>query len=154
MAPADLSAERDGERVGPHPSHIEVAKPYILQSRIQQCLLDLRMSDAKEDSIRLQGVAWIEQVRRALQLPVRTFDTAAVYYHKFRLVRPDSEYNWTDASAAALFLACKSEDTLKKSRDILCASYNLKAAPGESLSSDDAVRQMLPAPTDARVKLT
>jgi CTD kinase subunit beta len=140
MAPVAFSAPRDGDRVGPHPSHIEVAKPYILQSRIQQCLSDIGMSDAKEDSVRLQGVAWLDQVRRALQLPVRTFDTAAVYYHKFRLLHPDGEYNWSDASAAALFLACKSEDTLKKSRDILCASYNLKAGPGESLSSDDPVR--------------
>ena len=26
--------------------------------------------------------------------PVRTFDTAVVYYHKFRLAHPDGEYNY------------------------------------------------------------
>jgi CTD kinase subunit beta len=97
------------------------------------------MSDAKEDNARLQGVAWIDQVRRALQLPIRTFNTAVMYYHKFRLLHSDNEYNWADASAAALFTACKIEDTLKKSREILCAHWNLKLGPGESLSSDDPV---------------
>lgn len=44
-----------------------------------------------------------------------------------------------DAAAAALFTACKIEDTLKKSRDILCAAYNLKAPPSDQLSADDPV---------------
>lgn len=26
--------------------------------------------------------------------PIRTFNTAVVYYHKFRLAHPDSEYNY------------------------------------------------------------
>lgn len=95
------------------------------------------MTDAKEDVVRLQGVSWIDAVRRALSLPIRTFNTAVIYYHKFRLLHADNEYNWADASAAALFTACKIEDTLKKSREILCASWNLKVGPGEALSSDD-----------------
>ena len=138
MAPVVAVAE--SERVGPHPSYIEIAKPYILQSRVQKCLTEIHMSDAKEDAVRLQGVAWIDQVRRALQLPIRTFNTAVIYYHKFRLLHSDNEYNWADASAAALFTACKIEDTLKKSREILCANWNLKVGSGESLSSDDPVR--------------
>lgn len=85
-----------------------------------------------------------------------------VYYHKFRLVHADGEYSYVvgcpgklhavfvqfcaigakvvqDAAAAALFTACKIEDTLKKSRDILCAAYNLKLPPSEHLSPDDTV---------------
>ena len=43
-----------------------------------------------------------------------------------------------DASAAALFTACKIEDTLKKSRDILCAAHNAKApSRSDHLSPDD-----------------
>lgn len=45
-----------------------------------------------------------------------------------------------DAAAAALFTACKVEDTLKKSREILCAAYNMKLTPAEQVSHDDAVR--------------
>lgn len=50
-----------------------------------------------------------------------------------------------DAAAAALFNACKIEDTLKKSRDVLCAAYNLKLAPSEHLPPDDPVRRCKPA---------
>jgi len=153
MAPAASPLERDNERVGPHPSYIEVAKPYILQSRMQKCLSDIHMSDAKEDAVRLQGVAWIDQVRRALQLPIRTFNTAVIYYHKFRLLHADNEYNWADAAAAALFTACKIEDTLKKSREILCAHWNLKVGPGESLSSDDPVGTFLDRNGHCRIKV-
>jgi CTD kinase subunit beta len=111
------------------------------------------MSDAKEDAVRLQGVAWIDQVRRALQLPIRTFNTAVIYYHKFRLLHADNEYNWADAAAAALFTACKIEDTLKKSREILCAHWNLKVGPGESLSSDDPVGTFLDRNGHCRIKV-
>jgi CTD kinase subunit beta len=137
MAPSATPSEQGSARIGPHPSYIEITKPYILQSRIQSCLSSIQMSDAKEDAVRLQGVSWIDAVRRALSLPIRTFNTAVIYYHKFRLLHTDNEYNWADASAAALFTACKIEDTLKKSREILCASWNLKVGPGEALSSDD-----------------
>ena len=44
-----------------------------------------------------------------------------------------------DAAAAALFTACKIEDTLKKSKEILCAAYNLKLTPAEQVTPDDAV---------------
>ncbi|OCK82358.1 C-type cyclin [Lepidopterella palustris CBS 459.81] len=136
MAPAPLVGEHVGH-VGPHPSFIEIAKPYIFEQRVQECLTVIGMTEAKEDAVRLSGVAWIDNVRKSMQLPVRTFNTAVVYYHKFRLLHADSEYSYIDAAAAALFTACKIEDTLKKSREILCASWNLKLAPAEHLSSDD-----------------
>ncbi|CAD6578820.1 MAG: RNA polymerase II C-terminal domain kinase beta subunit [Alectoria sarmentosa] len=113
-----------------------MAKPYIFEPKIKECLIAAGVSEAKDDSIRLQGVAWIDSVRKAMHLPVRTYNTAAVYYHKLRLVHPDSN-GYIDAAAAALFAACKIEDTLKKSKEILCAAYNLKLTPAEQLSPDD-----------------
>lgn len=71
--------------------------------------------------------------------PVRTFNTAVIYYHKFRLVHKDNEYQYADAGAAGLFTACKIEDTLKKSKEILCASHNLKVTASEHLTPDDGV---------------
>ncbi|KAJ5794391.1 Glutathione S-transferase/chloride channel C-terminal [Penicillium paradoxum] len=120
-----------------HPSFIQVANPYIFEQTVENCIEAMGVNPIRETSLRLQGVAWIDGVRRALNLPIRTFDTAVGYYHRFRLVHPDNEYNFTDAAAAALFTACKIEDTLKKSRDIVCAAYNLKLAPSEHLSADD-----------------
>lgn len=130
--------------VGPHPSTIHVSAQYSSQAKIEKMLypatLDAQeksQAEAREDSLRLQGVAWLDNVRRALSLPTRTFTTACVYFHKFRMAHPTVEYNCADATAAALLNACKTEDTLKKSRDILAAAYNLKLAPPDQLSADD-----------------
>ncbi|KAI9816241.1 MAG: RNA polymerase II C-terminal domain kinase beta subunit [Pycnora praestabilis] len=142
MAPATPQghpAASDNDQIGPHPSFIQVAKPYIFEQKLQDSMIATGVTEAKEDNIRLQGVAWIDSVRKALQLPVRTYNTAVVYYHKFRLVHVDNEYSFIDAAAAALFTACKIEDTLKKSREILCAAYNLKLVPAEQLSPDDSL---------------
>jgi CTD kinase subunit beta len=54
-------------------------------------------------------------------------------------VHKDSEYQYADAAAAALLTACKIEDTLKKSREILAAAHNIKVSASEHLSSDDNV---------------
>ncbi|KAK7539337.1 cyclin [Phyllosticta citribraziliensis] len=137
MVPAPPSLTAPNGHPVPHPSFIEVAKPYIFQQKIEHYLAIIGMTEAKEDGIRLQGVKLIDDVRKALQLPVRTFNTACVYYHKFRLLHSDSEYNLHEASLAALFTACKIEDTLKKSKEIICASFNLKLSPSEHLSPDD-----------------
>ncbi|OJK03246.1 hypothetical protein ASPACDRAFT_40569 [Aspergillus aculeatus ATCC 16872] len=120
-----------------HPSFIQVAKPYIFEQTIQQCIAAMGVNPLREESLRLQGVTWIDSVRRNLFLPIRTFNTAVVYYHKFRLVHPDNEYNYTDAATAALFTACKVEDTLKRSREIVCAAYNLKLPPHEHVAPDN-----------------
>lgn len=54
--------------VGPHPSLIQLAKPYVFEQGLQQCMTDTGATEAKEDTLRLQGVSWIDNVRKALQL--------------------------------------------------------------------------------------
>ncbi|KAK3075378.1 RNA polymerase II C-terminal domain kinase beta subunit [Teratosphaeriaceae sp. CCFEE 6253] len=134
--------------IGPHPSTIRVAARYMSQAAVDNALhpptvLDVQersLAEAREDSVRLQGVTWLDNTRRALQLPIRTFTTACAYYHYFRLAHPGAaDYAWSDAAAAALLMSCKAEDTLKKSRDILAAAYNLKTSSHDALSADDAV---------------
>lgn len=132
--------------IGPHPSTIRVAAPYTTQASIEKRLYsatldkhERSLAEAKEDSYRLQGVTWIDNVRRSLQLPIKTFTTACCLYHKFRLQHPGADYAWADAAAASLLASCKIEDTLKKSRDILAAAYNLKLSAHDALSSDDVV---------------
>ena len=70
--------------------------------------------------------------------PIKTFDTAATYYHKFRIRFPSAEYNYEDAALACLFVACKVEDTIKKSKEILCAAHNLRQ-PHDQRTPDDKV---------------
>ncbi|MCJ1295913.1 RNA polymerase II C-terminal domain kinase beta subunit [Xylographa carneopallida] len=137
MAVTQSEFAAENGHVGPHPSYIQLAKPYIFEQKLQECMAATGVTEAKEDNIRLQGVAWIDSLRKALHLPVRTFNTACVYYHRFRLVHVDTEYGFMDAATAALFTACKIEDTLKKSREILCAAYNQKVTSAEHVSQDD-----------------
>ncbi|KAL9056940.1 MAG: hypothetical protein Q9162_002606 [Coniocarpon cinnabarinum] len=54
---------------GPDPSIIQVAKPYIFESTVQRRLRSAGIPEQREDAARLQGVAWIDSVRKALQLP-------------------------------------------------------------------------------------
>jgi CTD kinase subunit beta len=48
-------------------------------------------------------------------------------------------YNYQDAALASLFVACKVEDTIKKSKDILAAAYNVKN-PEKPSAPDDKVQ--------------
>lgn len=52
----------------PHPSFIQVAKPYVFERTIQQCFAATGVDRLREDGIRIQGVTWIENVRKALRL--------------------------------------------------------------------------------------
>jgi CTD kinase subunit beta len=146
----EMGAQKRTSDGGPHPSFIRVSAQYQSQAAVDTKLQqaggdhnERSLAEAKEASLRLQGVQWIDVVRRALQLPIRTYTTAVIYYHKFRLAHPPGthtgdNYLWNDAAAASLLVACKMEDTLKKSRDILAASFNLKATSAhDHLPSDD-----------------
>ncbi|KAH8172232.1 C-type cyclin [Sarocladium implicatum] len=144
MAPTDAPPATNGSppppspRIGPHPGFISSANQYTTETRVTRKLRDNNCDPAREVTYRLQGVQLIDNVREHLRLPVRTFDTACVYFHKFRLNFRDAEYNYQDAALAALFVACKVEDTIKKSRDILAAAYNVKN-PEKPVSSDDKI---------------
>ena len=69
MGSKDLQQSQNGVTPqGPHPSFIQLAKPYVFEQSLQQCMTDIGATEAKEDTIRLQGVTWIDSVRKALQL--------------------------------------------------------------------------------------
>lgn len=64
----------------------------------------------------------------------------------FRLCFRDAEYNFQDAALTALFVACKVEDTIKKSKEILCAAYNLKTPDHPTTQDDKVWRSLLCSP--------
>ena len=68
MASSQIAELMEIGHVGPHPSYIEIAKPYIFEPTIKECLTGAGVSETKDDSIRLQGVAWIDSVRKAMYL--------------------------------------------------------------------------------------
>ena len=52
----------------PPTSFIQVAKPYIFEQTIQECLRTTGVSQVREDTVRLSGVLWIDNVRKSLKL--------------------------------------------------------------------------------------
>lgn len=53
-----------------HPSFIQVAKPFVYEQTIQDCLDAMGANRTREEALRLQGVSWIDNVRKALHLYV------------------------------------------------------------------------------------
>ena len=51
--------------IGPHPSFVQVAKPFVFEQTVQRCRGD---DEARETASRMQGVHWIDGVRKALNL--------------------------------------------------------------------------------------
>ncbi len=62
------SGDTGARRIGRLPNFVQVAKSYVFEQQIQKSLHDTGVSQAREDSIRLAGVQWIDNVRRALKL--------------------------------------------------------------------------------------
>ncbi len=70
MAPEEpaISPTSVTPHVGPHASYVQVATPYIFQDKIDEFFEPPRFNQVKEDTFRLQGVTWIDNVRKSLQL--------------------------------------------------------------------------------------
>ncbi|KAJ8104586.1 hypothetical protein ONZ43_g7779 [Nemania bipapillata] len=127
---------------GPSIGVIKSGRQYLHESTIRRKLAKLETDLSRDEAARLQGVQLIDDVRNVLQLPIITYIAACGYYHRFRLEIDPKTYQWHDAALACLFVACKSEDTLKKSRDILCANHNIKN-PDRITAPDDKGSKML-----------
>lgn len=50
------------------PNYVQIADAYIFQQTIDDRLRRVNVTQAREDSIRLAGVQWIDNVRKALKL--------------------------------------------------------------------------------------
>jgi CTD kinase subunit beta len=71
-APASPATAPSGslapKRPGALANYVQVAKSYVFEQEIQNRLRENGVSQAREDNIRLAGVQWIDNVRRALKL--------------------------------------------------------------------------------------
>ncbi|KAF4123013.1 hypothetical protein GMORB2_6561 [Geosmithia morbida] len=158
-AQAAASSLGENARIGPHPGHIKSSTQYTAATATTTAAAaattsshsngsyngnsgdhaPAAASEATPDVHRIQAVQLIDSVRQQLRLPVRTFDTACVYYHHFRLRQADcggAGASYQDSALASLFVACKVEDTIKKSKEILAAAYTVRNE-GKHVTPDD-----------------
>ena len=79
------------------------------------------MSTTEEKLQRGKAVRFITEVAYGLQLPQCTVATASAYVHRFFMRRSIAECPAIEVAAAALFLACKTEETMRRSFDFVSA---------------------------------
>ncbi|GAA6037000.1 hypothetical protein JCM8097_005502 [Rhodosporidiobolus ruineniae] len=83
------------------------------------------MSDHRIQHHRNLAAAFIERTAQRLGFPRRTIATAQKLYHRFHLHFPLHDFAYQDVGLAALLVASKLEDTLKKLRDIQIAGWQV-----------------------------
>lgn len=85
-----------------------------------------RMSVSTWQTNRDIATGFIQSVASRLGFPQRTTATAQQIYQRFHLFYPPSDFVLHETAVASLFVAAKLNDTHKKPRDILLASYALR----------------------------
>ncbi|KAF8453992.1 cyclin-like protein [Terfezia claveryi] len=133
------------------PTIIQRSRPYFTQAQIDMIKpVEDQAWVSRDTTMRLNACAWILQVGGVLQFPIRTMGTAIQLFNRFKLFYPKWEHSFVDCAAAALFVASKIEDTLKKSREILAVGHSIKHGSGsaeainpDSPLLDDACRRCL-----------
>lgn len=136
-SPLTPTSPQDGQREDTHPLKTQRSRPYYKAEQIGELCALARgaMSESKEQQIRFQACYWIRSVGEHLRFPVRTMGTAMVLFHRFHLFYPMADhFVFSDTAAACLFVACKMEDTQKKLREILLASYQVRHPNGPEMN--------------------
>lgn len=104
------------------------------------------------DSRRISACGLIAALGARVGLPQRTIDTAFVVWHKFGVQHGAASGNTGQQIAlAALFLACKLNDTPKKTIDLIVASYPLRFPELVKPSSNPALASIPESEIDAQV---
>ncbi|RYP70448.1 hypothetical protein DL771_005489 [Monosporascus sp. 5C6A] len=127
--------------VGPHPGNIRTTRQYDFEHSIRRKLGKPGVDIVREEEYRLKGIQLILALKGEVRLPIKTYVAATVFYHRFRLKHLGTQHHWRDGAIACLFLACKAEDTQKKSREILCANYNMSHS--DKKTPDDKPQRLI-----------
>ena len=82
------------------------------------------IKDKSIDSIKIPQL--MIQVGEVLKLPILVISTAIIYYHKFYSKASFNEYNCYIIAQACILLACKAEENIRYTRDIINVFYKIK----------------------------
>ncbi|EPQ31228.1 uncharacterized protein PFL1_01413 [Pseudozyma flocculosa PF-1] len=100
--------------------------PYFTAGQLESLYAKQRgnkLAESKWHSNRNIATGFIQAVASRLGFPQRTTATAQLTYQRFHLFYPPSDFVLHEVALASLVLAAKLNDTPKKARDILLASY-------------------------------
>ncbi|KAK9465624.1 cyclin-like protein [Lipomyces arxii] len=120
-------------------SVVQLSRPYLTSSQIKS-LVQQTNNSARDLQPKLQAFSLILSIGNYMRFPIRTMGTAMILFQRFYLFNSLHDFPvMNDTAHACLFVAAKMEDTLKKLKDILLASYYLKHPAGPDISVDSPV---------------
>ncbi|KAH7890729.1 cyclin-like protein [Phlebopus sp. FC_14] len=110
------------------PSSSKFHHPYFTSAEVDYLCEKQRgkLSATQEEKVRQQACGFLEAVGTKIGFPRKTIATAQSLYHRFHLFFPRKDFNYHDATLAALYVSTKMHDTLKKPREILMVSYAVR----------------------------
>jgi len=85
-----------------------------------------KLSYNLEEKTKRDACSLIELIVTRLGFPHRTIGTAQSLFHRFHLFFPMKDFVYWDVAHACLYVSTKVNDTLKKPRDIIVASYQVR----------------------------
>ncbi|KAF8503222.1 cyclin-like protein [Hysterangium stoloniferum] len=103
-------------------------RPYFSPVEVEALSMKQRgkLSTSQEEKQRQQACVLIEAVGGRIGFPRKTIATAQNLYHRFHLMFPRKDFNFSDVALACLYASSKMHDTLKKPQDILMVSYAVR----------------------------
>ena len=69
---------------------------------------------------------FIHDAGRALSVPQLTMSTACIFFQRFYMLEPMIDHHPPDVAVACLFLACKTQETHKRLRDVIHWSHKVR----------------------------
>ncbi|KAK9480422.1 cyclin-like protein [Lipomyces japonicus] len=129
----------------PLPFIIQLSRPYLSAQQIRQLEHDTTAASSSSSTAstlqaKFSAFQLILNLGEYVRFPIRTMGTAMIIFQRFYLFNSIQDFPSTlDTAHACLFVACKMEDTLKKLKDIVVASYYLKYPNSNDLNLDSPV---------------
>lgn len=129
------SRDRDREAPSPKKQHTEtgqvtssaqLSRPFLTRNQIKAAQLRTVTNPTVFEQKRNQMFNFLMKICNSLKLPTRTLETAMNYYQRYFLYNKFDTAVFYDVGLTALFTACKNEDTIKKSRDLITIANQIR----------------------------
>ncbi|GMM32912.1 Ctk2 protein [Saccharomycopsis crataegensis] len=124
-------------------SSVQISRPF-LTSKAVKFLQKKTIPDYQTYKQRISHVlSFLLSLTRLLKFPSRTLESAMLYYQRYYLFNHFSTSSNIDVAIAALFIASKNEDTIKKLRDIIAIANPLRNAPNTNEAIEENKKVIL-----------
>ncbi|KAH3679927.1 hypothetical protein WICMUC_000670 [Wickerhamomyces mucosus] len=116
-------------------STIQLARPFLTRNQIIHAHSKNVENQVAFDQRRSQVFSFLMKASSSLKFPARVLETSMYYYQRYYILNRFDINTYLDVAVTCLFVASKNEDTIKKLRDILALTNQLRS---QTLSSEQS----------------